>query len=204
MRRMLSCFVPSALLFLSSIVVSSGATLDDLKQLGVEIGHAMRACRACCPVQSSMGCTRAVALRGHGPGVRRHALVLKDTGQVAPRAGLSRCCSWGLQARKRPLPMPTCMGPTGAGLAKGGHRESCAPHHVRFRRRCRVSPAWPASNPPPWVVSDKQRWRRDARRWLYFRGIRALTGARLPHSHRYCQRAGWRSGEPPNYHAAEI
>ena len=32
---MLSCFVPSALLFLSSIVVSSGATLDDLKQLEI-------------------------------------------------------------------------------------------------------------------------------------------------------------------------
>src|SRR5262249_37944374 len=35
MRRMLSCFVLSKLLFLSSIAVSSGATLDDLKQLEI-------------------------------------------------------------------------------------------------------------------------------------------------------------------------
>src|SRR4029453_2278061 len=34
-RQMLSCFVPSALLLLSSIVVASGATLDDLKQLEI-------------------------------------------------------------------------------------------------------------------------------------------------------------------------
>ena len=34
-RRMLSCFVPSALLFLSPMGLSSGATLDDLKQLEI-------------------------------------------------------------------------------------------------------------------------------------------------------------------------
>src|SRR5262245_46334685 len=34
-QRMLSCFVPSALLFLSSMVLSSAATLDDLKQLEI-------------------------------------------------------------------------------------------------------------------------------------------------------------------------
>src|SRR5262245_9697409 len=34
-RRMLSCFVPSALLLLSPIGLSSGATLDDLKQLEI-------------------------------------------------------------------------------------------------------------------------------------------------------------------------
>src|SRR5215510_4417698 len=34
-QRMLSCFVPSALLFLSSMVPSSAATLDDLKQLEI-------------------------------------------------------------------------------------------------------------------------------------------------------------------------
>ena len=32
---MLSCFVPAALLFLSSMVLSSAATLDDLKQLEI-------------------------------------------------------------------------------------------------------------------------------------------------------------------------
>jgi hypothetical protein len=31
-----------------------------------------------------------------------------------------------------------------------------------------------------------------------------LTGARLPHSHRYYQRADWRSREPTNYHAAKL
>ena len=34
-QRMLSCFVPAALLFLSSMVLSSAATLDDLKQLEI-------------------------------------------------------------------------------------------------------------------------------------------------------------------------
>ncbi|PYL20094.1 MAG: hypothetical protein DMF44_15300 [Verrucomicrobia bacterium] len=34
-QRMLSCFVPSALLFLSPMVLSSAATLDDLKQLEI-------------------------------------------------------------------------------------------------------------------------------------------------------------------------
>ena len=34
-RRMLSCFVPGALLFLSPMGLSSGATLDDLKQLEI-------------------------------------------------------------------------------------------------------------------------------------------------------------------------
>src|SRR6187399_881362 len=34
-RRMLSCFVPSALLFLSPMALSSAATLDDLKQLEI-------------------------------------------------------------------------------------------------------------------------------------------------------------------------
>jgi hypothetical protein len=34
-QRMLSCFVPGALLFLSSMVLSSAATLDDLKQLEI-------------------------------------------------------------------------------------------------------------------------------------------------------------------------
>src|SRR5215510_13218598 len=34
-RRMLSCFVPSALLLFSPMGLSSGATLDDLKQLEI-------------------------------------------------------------------------------------------------------------------------------------------------------------------------
>src|SRR5258705_2978472 len=34
-QRMLSCFVPGALVFLSSMVLSSAATLDDLKQLEI-------------------------------------------------------------------------------------------------------------------------------------------------------------------------
>src|SRR5262249_6835576 len=34
-RRMLSCFVPGALLFLMPTVLSSAATLDDLKQLEI-------------------------------------------------------------------------------------------------------------------------------------------------------------------------
>jgi len=38
----------------------------------------------------------------------------------------------------------------------------------------------------------------------YFSGILAPTGARLPHSHSYFQRAGWRNGEPANYHAAKL
>ena len=37
-----------------------------------------------------------------------------------------------------------------------------------------------------------------------FPGILAPTGARLPHSHSYFERAGWRSGEPANYHAAKL
>jgi len=156
--------------------------------------------------------TRGAAVP-YGSSVLRHGHVLKRDGRFA------RCCaadpssgprSWRSTAWIGPLPMPTSTARPMSPRQDGQLRitRPTRPHHVRFRRHAGCI-GLAASNP----ACRRSLTRRDEKggpsRLLapprpYFPGIRAPTGARLPHIHRYFQRAGWRSGEPANYHAARL